>query len=477
MCGVFDHLDLPDRITASHVCSNWRGILLEASHLWAGITSLNQAPRVLASRLARVPLGVPMQLAVKANPKRYEEVLLALRERVPDLRTLWLRVDGVDDCDIPVLGAALSQPAPLLTHLSIIIGRATTRIGWNAVPLLANDAPRLHSLKYWGTRSSLGDWALGSQIRHVLFSEPFTTLGSLHSVFNLFNHAETLGIEIDDWEEPTSPITSPIALPDTLKALALMSNSNHVDPREVLRFIPHEDIPVLCIGFRTAPRVTASASVELITEVTTALGQSINSLCLYSDSVLDDYKDVDVFLDTFDGKHKRIILRTSFSLRHAVDSYRNLNQLIMGEVLLPEGSEVYEVPHLRTLGVTLLEDALQTSRGHDSLFLLETRSTPVLSCPRLENVLFSSISEQITILAPEMISAFLQWHVAYKNPPVLGLSGVEIVQNNVFEVVALLALVSDIQAPSPADMPSRSMSAEGLPDVKHLLSWSHEMDN
>ncbi|KZV99466.1 hypothetical protein EXIGLDRAFT_724944 [Exidia glandulosa HHB12029] len=264
-----------------------------------------------------------------------------------------------------------------------------------------------------------------------------------------------------------------------LKALVVISNDNGLDLRDVLRCIPHGQVPVVCTGFRSPTSSTGTASVDLILDVSTALNRPIESLSLYSWGTLNGGHDLfDVWMETFHGTHRRIIMHSEFSLRDAVMAYHSLTILAISEVAVPEGSGEYELPYLTHLSVALLESGTQSSRGHNSVFLLEPRPNPVLLCPILEIVGFVAYPWHPTIIAPEMISTFLQWHVKCSRPPVLRLSEIALVQNNVPEVAALLGLISDIQESRPTDSPSGRHGPtwnNRLPNINDILSWETEM--
>lgn len=445
--------------------------------MWSDVRSLHQAPGVLASRLERIPFGTPLNLTTAITNMRYHEVSGALRDRLPDLRSLWLRLDlKLDDYRIPSVSMALSQPAPALTHMALMCAYEITHQLLQRYPLLANDAPALRSMKYYGTLDAIRDWSLIPQLRTVLFSQPeYSTLSTISSVLEVFQNAETLGIEVDDWEGLGAHAAGTVlTLPSTLRGLVILSNANDVDPRDLISSIPHGSIPSFAAGYSTGTTLEAQAS--LVTEVSHALGQPVKCMIIGAVPDENDARLV-VRLYTQRSRQERVLLHTAFSLRDGVQAFRSLTAVYFLETLLPTDSGVYEMPSVTTLGIILLRRGAQTRRGHASVFLLENAHDPLLVCPALTQIVFVAHFGTRTALSPDLIRAFVHWHVQCPRPLRLGLSDVDLVESNVEEVAALLSLVDDVVFESCSDVTQLSSGREsGLPDIAHVFYWGGDID-
>lgn len=463
---VFHHLDLCGCVTASHVCKHWRSIALDTSSLWADVVSIDQAPGILTRRLERIPAGAPLRLMAIVKKPCNHEILDALRVRVPSLRSLWLRLDGPDDELASDIGMALSQPAPTLTHLELLCGATSEQMKLDRCHLLADRAPNLRNLKYYGTIEAIQNWPLASRLQSVLFSQPLTTtLSTLSSVFALFDNVETLGIEVDHWEAPTAlnVTATHLQIPASLRTLAILLNDNDVDPRDLLSLIPHGPLLGLIVRCSTG----RLADRTLITTVTDALQQPIYMVYVFPLS-FDENEGVAAISLSENLRYFHVFLRANFTLLDTVQMFRSLTVIMFTEILLPEGSGPYEFASVTHLVIVLLEHAAQVTRGHDSLFLLAHAPTPLLICPALTHLMFMADPGTDTILSPDLVRLFIHWHVKCPTPlQQLDLMRVELLESNLPELITLLSLVQDIG-------PANSQSLWTFPKFAHLLNWGRD---
>lgn len=398
LAAVFHHLSEKDRITATHVCQSWRAAALNAPSLWTYVRSDEQRPGVLTARLSRIPPTAPLQLSLEIDGPRYNEVLASIRSRLPYMRSFVLLAHkSLDDVEFSLICVALSQPAPNLTRLSLMVGRR--EIPWSEFPLLAGDAPRPHTFKYFGRVDGLSAWPFLSNVRDAMFTHVgSTTDSSLAAIFGLCCNVERLCIELFDWTSPPADV-APITFPRMLRCLCIKPEAE-MDLRDVLPLIPHGSLDTFVIQYNDTPAFDDRIQEDLVTSVAFAVGHPIISISYRALPVADDPSTTFIMMWTHDSTHLRELHRLRLSLQFIAESFKDLTRLGISGSLVPEDEGVYELPLVTDIAISFMEPLHATQLDDSGIFLLPRSSAVRFVCPAMNELVFAGDSDSKMFLAP-----------------------------------------------------------------------------
>ena len=148
MVQAFQYLAFADRISAAHVCTRRRGVLLGTSSLWTDVDEDNM--HCFAQQL-RYSRDLPVRMTLTLESRTWHDYLPLLSATMHRLTYLFIGLleDEPADAVVQTLASVLMQPAPLLQ--TFVFEALYYRDPANLISsLFANNAPRLRSIKFHG---------------------------------------------------------------------------------------------------------------------------------------------------------------------------------------------------------------------------------------------------------------------------------------------------------------------------------------
>ncbi|KZV80078.1 hypothetical protein EXIGLDRAFT_845888 [Exidia glandulosa HHB12029] len=459
LCRVFEFLDLADRVTATHVCRQWRSTSLAApAALWCDVVFRGGPAGVLSDMLERTR-DLPVSLDATVMPDSIDQLSECLMAHMHHIRHLNIDVQFMPSSQQDIdLSTALNIEAPILERFlffnpdSQFIYRPSELGG-----IFGGHAPGLGTVKLQGDISHFDPASALASARAVTFAESDWTLrDDLNALFAVFPLVESLCIEVDECSSMGLPDLV-LNFPNLLTHLAVTLNTevDAVDPCDVLALVDQHTNNVHDVYLCINTHLEAEHALRLLQACISGCGNTVTYLAVMS-SVEDT--DVIVQMQGTNGQRRTVTnIPCEVMEEWPTGTFDNLTKLSISEASWMRGDLLPACPALVELEVRMLVPRYYPANSGDSIFVSsDSERQYLLSCPRLRTLALTTrryndpdmVAAAPLILAPDTVRDFIERRLAFESPTLrlerLVFRGTRLLQTPADQVARLLAIVDSI---------------------------------